>query len=171
MEKLKLSEKERLSYVLQLEILETLHPEDDSYKNIKKALSCGYTYHYEELFSRFLNEKELSIEDCKLVLDILDMYRSLIFSAQLYKWEDMSRVTFRGFDCNDMIECKMSSYAKYFMEDLDRYDEIKELSKGNYNSHIKMLPKYRKMLQEYQKSEIINGYILPEDNMKKILEV
>lgn len=169
--KFELTEKERLSYVIQLEILEKLYPEDTIYTELKKALSYGFMYHYGDLIDTFLNRDELSVNDCKLVLNILDMYRTLIFSAQHYKWKDMSTVRFLGFDCNDKVEVKMYSYARYFMEDLDRYNEIKELSNGDYNSHMQMLPKYKRMLEEFDKISKIDGYYISEKNIKRILNI
>lgn len=164
-----LTEKERLSYILQLLILEKLEPEDNVYANIRKALENGFTNHYADLKDTFL-ANELSLENCRLVLDILDMYRGLIFSAQNHKWDNMQKVRFPGFDCNDTLESKMYSYAKYFMEDLDRFDEIKQLSNHEYNSHREMLPKYKRMLEIWNSLSMDNQYRMTERQMQEILE-
>ena len=68
-----LTAKERLSYALQLRILEKLSPDDDTLKNLKTAIEEGYTIHYQDLFEILSNE--LSLEDCRFVLDVLEMYR------------------------------------------------------------------------------------------------
>jgi uncharacterized protein len=165
-----LTEKERISYILQLSILEKLYPEDKTYKDIRKALENGFTLHYKDL-RRFIceGEDELSIENCKLVLDILDVYRGLIFSAKNNNWKDMSPVRFKGFDCNDKLEVIMHSYAKYFMEDLDRYDEIRELSCGDYNSHAEMIPQYKRMIEIWSKLEANDKYHMTDIQINKIL--
>lgn len=170
MENFELTEKERISYILQLKILSKLYPEDPTYKELSIALESGYTYHYSDLASYFL-EDELPVEDCKLVLDILDMYRGIIFSAKHFKWSDMNRVRFPGFDYNDSLELKMGLYAQYFMEVLKRYDEIRELSKGDYNSHMKMLPKYTKMLTYFRGIKKIDNYRMSEDDLNYILNI
>lgn len=167
--KFELTEKERLSYILQLEILEKLSPEKHQYTELKDALSNGFTYHYNDLVDFFLDKNELSIEESRLVLDILEMYRGLIFSATKLGWENMGKVTFLGFDGNDSIESKMYSYARYFMEDLDRYDEIRELSNGDYNSHTKMLPKYQRMLLVFKEIPKLRHCSMNEDELNQIL--
>lgn len=168
-EEFKLTEKERLSYVLQLMILEKLDPMDETYKNQRIALEEGFSSHYSDLRDTFLNT-ELSVENCKLVLNILDMYRGLIFSANLLKWENKDSVKFPGFDSNHSLEVKMYSYAKYFMDDLDRYNEIKELSCGEYNSHTKMLSRYIKMLSVWNELPCDNKYKMNEQQIDNVLK-
>jgi|WetSurMetagenome_2_1015567.scaffolds.fasta_scaffold07149_2 uncharacterized protein len=166
-----LTEKERISYILQLSILEKLYPEDKTYKDIREALENGFTLHYKDL-RKFIceGEDELSIENCKLVLDILDMYRGLIYSAQNNKWKDMKPVKFKGFDCNDELEVIMYSYAKYLMEDLNRFDEIKKISQGDYNSHEIMLPKYKNMISIWKKLPTEERYKMTDTQIKEILK-
>lgn len=166
--KFELTEKERLSYILQLMTLEKLDPIDETFKNLRTALEEGFTIHYSDLKETFLHN-ELSIENCRLVLDVLDMYRGLIYSANILKWENKEKVKFPGFDCNHSLEVKMYSYAKYFLDDLDRYNEIKKLSYGDYNSHMEMLPKYTRMLSIWQKLSIDDKYRMSENTMNQIL--
>lgn len=167
-EEFKLTEKERLSYVLQLMILEKLDPMDETYKNQRIALEEGFSYHYSDLKETFLR-RELSVEACKLVLNILDMYRGLIFSANLLKWENKDSVKFPGFDSNHSLEVKMYSYAEYFMDDLGRYIEIKELSCGEYNSHREMLAKYKRMLEVWNDIPYNERFNMTEIQMNKTL--
>ncbi len=150
--KFELNEKERISYLFQLEILRKLDPQNDVYKNLQKILENGYSLHYKDVRDVFIMSSEISEADCLLVLDILDMYDVLIQSAKCFGI-NLEQVRFRGFDCNNSHEAKLCSYAKFFMEDYERYDDIQELSKGVYNSHMEMLPKYRRMLALWGKKE------------------
>lgn len=168
-EKFNLTEKERLSYILQLSILEKLDPKNDTYMNLREALESGYTERYKDLFDTFLYS-ELSEENCRLVRDILEMHRGLIWSAQNHGWEDMSEVEFHGFDCNDELEAKMASYAKYFMENLDRYDEIKRFLQGEYNSHMEMLPKYQRMLEVWKELPEHDKLRMTKEEMRGVLD-
>lgn len=168
--KFELTEKERLSYILQFLTLEKLDPTDPTYKNLRVALEEGYSIHYSDLRERFLNH-ELSIENCRLVLDILDMYRGIIFSTDKLQSENRMDVRFPGFDCNDSLELKMYSYARYFLEDLGRFDEIKKLSQGDYNSHSEMLPKYKQMLSIWQKLPLEKRYNMSNEEINHVLNV
>lgn len=122
MEKFDLTEKERLLYAMQLEILEKLNPsEDKRYKNLRKAIEEGYTAHYCDL-KEYIYE-ELSFDDCIFVTKVLNMYRGLINSSKKNK-SNKKRVSFPGFDGNDGLEGRMCSYVQYLFEDLDGYKEI-----------------------------------------------
>lgn len=167
--KFELTEKERLSYILQLEILEKLSPEEHRYTELKEALINGFTYHYNDLVNFFLDKNELSIEESRLVLDILKMYRGLIFSATKLGWENMGKVTFLGFDGNDSIEAKMCNYVQYLIEELGRYDEIRKFSNSDYNSHSEMLPKYQRMLLAFKKIPQLRQCSMNEDELNQIL--
>lgn len=167
---LKLTDKERLSFILQLKILQKLEPYNNTYKDLCEALSQGFTIHYNDLQEEFLDE-EMPAEQCRLVLDILEMYRGLIFSAYSLQWKKLEKVKFPGFDCNDPEEVRMCAYATYFLEDLQRYDEIRELSNHDYNSHCPMLSQYRKMLLQFKEIPAEKRYSMTEDQINNILEI
>lgn len=163
-----LTAKERLSYALQLRILEKLSPDDDTLKNLKTAIEEGYTIHYQDLFEILSNE--LSLEDCRFVLDVLEMYRGLIFSAlQINETDIVNKVKFRGFDFNDNLEARMASYARNFVFDLRRYDEIKTNSNGDFSSHMIMQNKYQRMLSIWKEYEYMVRYHLSKEQIESIL--
>lgn len=148
---MRLSTTERLILINQLKILEKLYPEEaDSYAVNRKALEEGYVLHYEWIFEWLFDE--MSEDECREVIDILDMYSSLLFSYQKLLDKDgieESDIEFRGFDGN--TETKQLSYATYFMHDLDRFNELHDNSPyPNYNSHCPMLGKYRLMIQVWK---------------------
>lgn len=148
--------KERLFLSFQLKILEKLYPEEkEYYANHRKAIEDGYELHYSWI-TEHLSEG-LTSEKCKLVLDILDMY-SVIFRS-FKGLENPTKLTkkdiiFQGFDGNK--ETMFMAYTKYFIEDLDRFEEIRKTTKGYYNSHFPMIPKYEKMLIKYK--DYVKGY-------------
>ena len=144
----KLTKKERAEFIYLLKILQNQGDKEYDYENMIKALQYGYEYHYSDIFDCLFDE-ELSSEGCREVLDILEMYRGIIYSynnlkrerKQLSLTEDDIR--FPGFDGNN--EGKQMSYTEYFSKDLGRYDEIEQLSHGYYNSHwpkTLILPRY-----------------------------
>lgn len=167
---MKLSKLDRLIMSNQYRILEKLIPEEaEYYERNRKAIEEGYTLHYEQL-TEFLYD-ELAEEQCKEVLDILDMYRALTFSFQ--RLEDKTGIKeyyikFPGFDGNDELESKMMGYTRYFINDLNRFDELRDDSRfPDYNSHCKMLGIYRRMLEEWKRSG--NKHDLSKEEIIKII--
>lgn len=176
MEPIELSLKERLSLVLQLRTLQKLSDdyEKDDYENMITALLHGYTLHYGDLFNEFY-EKELSIDECRYVLEILEMYRGIIYSfinlerngvINNLKEQD---IMFPGFDGNDEKESSYMGYARYFVKDLGRYDEIKDRAKDDFNSHINMCDKYNRMLAIWNSFDNLHRYKMNEETIIKLL--
>jgi len=147
---MELTKKERLAFIYQLRILEALYPSEAPYfSQNRTALENGFSLHYGDL-SESLND-ELSEEQCKEVLDILDMYRAITFGLrELDDGDDLRdhhRAKFIGFDGNN--EGQLMAYVRYFIVDLDRYDELKEGKFSSFNSHMPMLPTYQEMLTRW----------------------
>lgn len=169
----KLSKIERLMLSNQYRILEALHPDDaDYYKNTRTALEEGFELHYNEIFQGFA-ENELTTDECREVLDILDMYRAITFSSNKLNAEDINEIDsfylkFEGFDLNDEYEGKRVIYARYFINDLDRFQELKYgNSYADCNSHDERMPKYRAMLKVW--SSFSDKYNLNKDQIKELL--
>jgi len=149
-EKMKLSKQERLNYMNQFKILAALYPNDSNYYNEKiKALEYGFELHYNDIFE-ILYEDEMTEDECLEVLDILSMYRAITFSyekleAKEQKEFDSRDLEFEGFDGNN--EIKQYVYARYFINDLDRFQELKKNEYDDFNSHHETLSEYRRMLR------------------------
>lgn len=142
-----LSLKERLIISNQFKILEKLYPEDaEYYSTYRKALECGYKLHYEDIFQHFFDE--MTEDECKEVIDILDMYRALTYSYRKLNNKEAieeNDIHFDGFDGNNEINQYL--YAQYFIIDLNRFSELTYGNKyPELNSHSPRLEKYRKML-------------------------
>jgi uncharacterized protein YfbU (UPF0304 family) len=139
-----LSKRERLILANQYDILSRLAKgeyEKKEFENLRDIFTSGYTRYYSLATERF--EDEVSEEECKFVVDVLDLYRDLYYSrehsAEAKATINEDDVLFRGFDLNDGIQVKYFSFYKFLVEQLGRYEEIKELIKAkkieDYNSH------------------------------------
>ena len=170
----KLSRTERAQFIYLLKILKNQGDQDYDYDNLIKALQYGFELHYSDVFECLFDE-ELTSDQCREVLDILEMYRGIIYSYTNLKREGKQGtltdedVRFKGFDGNN--ETKQMSYADYFIKDLDRYSEIEELSRGYYNSHCQMLPRYRSMLRKWETYQTLpNRYMMNEQQIKDLIK-
>ena len=148
----KLTRIERLILSNQYRILESLYPDEaEYYENNRKAIEEGFELHYDDCFS-VLSEDVMTEEECSEVIDILNMYRSLTFSNKEEYGIDNYKLKFDGFDLNDEYEGKRVIYARYFINDLDRFDELKYgKSYADCNSHSLRMNMYRRMLEAWKK--------------------
>ena len=172
---IQLTKTERAQFIYLLKILKNQGDQEYDYDNLIKALQYGFELHYIDVFECLFDE-ELSADQCKEVLDILEMYRGIIYSYINLKREGKqgsltdNDVTFKGFDGNN--ETKQLSYTNYFIKDLDRYSEIEELSHGYYNSHQPMLPRYRAMLAKWEEyKKLPNRYLMNEQQITDLLKI
>ena len=170
METVKLTPKERASFIFQLRILQKLSDSSEfsDYEAKIAALERGYELHYSDVFD-MLYDEGLSADECRSVLDILEMYRGIIFSYKQLKETSLTdeQVKFPGFDGN--FEAKQMLYVQYFIEDLDRYHEIKELSHSYYNSHSRQLNHYQARLQKWEKLDHMERYKMSEEQIRDLL--
>lgn len=168
---MELTKKERLGFIYQLRILEALYPEEAaSYSNHRKALEDGYALHYGWMFD-FLSD-DMSAEDCRQVLEILDMYRAITYATKALSDGDELKshhyAKFLGFDGNS--ETNEMGYTQYFLMDLDRFGELKEGEYPSFNSHTPMLGKYRRMLDIWKRLPQARKFEIQRDQLAKILE-
>jgi uncharacterized protein YfbU (UPF0304 family) len=167
---LKLSRIERFTLSNQFKILEALYPSDaEYYRNHRKAIEEGYELHYPWMLEHIYDDG-LSESQCREVLDILQMYRSMYFAIDKhglpkhlhdYKWP------FPGFDGNN--EGSLMSYVRYFIEDLDRYPELRDgKDYCDFNSHTPMLDVYKEMLGKWR--AMSSRHELSIDQVVELLE-
>jgi uncharacterized protein len=156
-----LSPQQRLVLAQQHEILALLHA-DDEYESrhhdaLAELLRQGYAGEYGDVFSAL--HAEMSRSECKLLWDILDMFRVIEVSIDRLSADDRSALgddtrrwlRFAGFDMNDSRESRLLRYVHYLV-DSERWTEIKprlaEIG-DNGNSHSRRLPSYERMLAVY----------------------
>ncbi len=128
----------------------------------------GYELHYEWITENLFDG--LSSEECKEVLDILDMYSCIKRCYENLEDKtgiDERKTVFNGFDGNN--ETAQMSYARYFMHDLDRYNELqKEGPHPDYNTHFPTLERYRRKLITLSSFE--DKYNMTKDELIQLLE-
>lgn len=166
MPEVKLTKLERLLLVNQLMILEKLYPEEaKSYSEHRKALQCGYALQYGWILEQIYDE--FPAEDCRFVLDVLGMYRAMHNACTATTPKELrEEIRFTGFDGNN--ESEHLGYTLYFIEDLGRFQELKDPKAfDGFNSHMHMIPQYRRMLDEFRKSS--DKHALSEDDVKRIV--
>jgi uncharacterized protein YfbU (UPF0304 family) len=147
----------------QHEILALLHADDEddyesrTHRTLATVLNEGYAGEYDSIFGAILTEMPRS--ECKLVWDILDMFRMLGVSIDRLSPDDRAalgdeserRLRFAGFDLNNSREGRMLCYVRHLI-DTRRWTEIKpllaEIGDGG-NSHSPYLATYERMLASY----------------------
>ena len=148
---MELSKKDRLVLINQFLILEKLYPDEtDYYEKHRLALQQGFSLHYEWILENVWDD--LSEADCRSVLNALAVYRAIVYSFdELEARHDLTeeRVRFPGFDGN--YESQYLAYARYFIVDLGRYEELRRGQEyPDFNSHSPMLDKYSRMHEQWE---------------------
>jgi uncharacterized protein len=156
---------ERLILINQLEILQKLKPDDaDWYADKIKILTNGYTIFYGEI-DKCIYE-EMSEEDCKEVINILEMFTFLTRTYEKLNQPNVVNKLFAGFDGN--YETDQMGFAHFLIEEQNKFKELKKKN-GAYDSHAPMLPKYRAMLEVWKtipETERISGNISEVDLLR-----
>ena len=146
---MKLTKTERWILSNQYRILEKLDPDQErDYARGREVLESGYALEYGWISEHLLDE--FPVDECREVIDILDMcqalrrsYEKLGNKSGIEEW----RVHFRGFDGNE--ETGHMAYARYLTEDEGKFQELRN---GGLNSHCPTLDRYRSMLSEWERS-------------------
>lgn len=164
-----LTKKERVIIANQLKILEKLYPDEAKYyAEHRKAIEYGFKLHYSWVAEN-IDDDEMSEEECKEVLNVLDMHRAITFSYNQIKEKTnltVDKVRFRGYDGNN--ETHQFSYTNYFISDLGRFEELRfGADYPDFNSHCPMVKKYRRMLDIWVKYP--DKFNLNEEQIKELL--
>lgn len=145
---MELTKKERLILYNQYEILKSLNPDEKEYYEIdQEILINGFKYNYDGLVHCFMDDTPEEIS--QFVIDVLQMYSVLNNSYDKLKDDEKSQIdlydiSFTGFDGNE--ETDYYVYAKFHLEKLDKFGELKESEYYAVNSHANTLNDYRKMV-------------------------
>lgn len=155
-----LSPLERLLLLRHHEVLAAVESDGgdrEFHQQVAEVLRAGYTAEYYNEFQ--VIESELALTDCRLVWEILDMFRVLRASVSRLSQTEVSDIgehvehalSFQGFDFNDPHEAKLASYVRYLV-DHDRWKEQREFLQGpeRGNSHALQLPVYRRLLGAFR---------------------
>jgi len=187
-----LSFQQRQTLAHQHEILALLRANDEYesqyHHTMVEVLREGYAGEYDRVFGAM--PPEMSRSECKLLWDILDMFRVLSASIDRLSQDDRAalgddnedRLQFRGFDLNDSREGRLLGYVHHLVG-TDRWTEIKprlaEIG-DNGNSHSPRLASYERMLAVYmpvhedstrgKRGHSIDAWLLTVDELKQVAE-
>ncbi len=137
--------------------------DEELYDNNIKILQYGFTHEY-NLFEEF--STEMTSEQCELVWDILDLYCAMKHSYNTINSESIkeSDIYFKGFDGNN--ESQILSYCEFILFNLNRFCELTENERHDFNSHHEMYNEYKIMVDKWIKMG--KHYNLSE---KQIIEI
>lgn len=182
-----LSKRDRQQLALLHRIVELVSPDEDEaayHARMAKVLQRGFTGEYADEFVAI--DDEMPMSECRLVWDLLDMFRVIRASVDNVGPERVQEIdeiaehvlTFRGFDFNDRREGRMASYAAHLIES-GRWEELAEHFDAKHehgNSHAPVLASYLRMLDIFRPiwSEMIGGtgrgrYLLGEEELREIV--
>lgn len=144
---------QRLNLINQYQILHDLaiSREDDymakKYEQYLKILEYGYVGEYYMLFDNISDE--FSQEESKLVWDILQIYSNIQYSYKKLKNSKLTeaQIRFDGFDGNN--EGCYLAFCEFVLFDLDRFSELKENDRRDFNSHSSRCDKYKAMQKKW----------------------
>jgi len=116
-----------------------------------KILYHGYEGLYDEVISI---EKSVDSSISDFVLDILSLYNNILVSYQKLTKEEkleypIKNIQFDGFDGNE--ETSECWFCKFFVEDMDRYSDLKQITNFPFNSHMPRLRMYINQLEFAEK--------------------
>ncbi len=158
---------QRLILSNQYTLMSQLDPKNSSkYKRLQTIIERGYELNMKELNKHFgcLHE-----EDCKEIIDILEMYHAMQESHKNLSNEqqhevDERRLNFLGFDLS--TECELVHYVRFLIDSEGMYAHF---DKGDhyFNSQTPMLDKYRRMLKTWKNCP--RQYHLSTSEFKQIL--
>lgn len=154
-----MSKSDRHLLALLHEVLGQLDPDEADYHLSRiDVLNRGFTGEYGNEFSAV--EDELSLSDCKLVWDILDMFSVIQSSMKKIDVENLRSLdehaevalTFGGFDANNELEGQMLAYARHLVAS-GRWTALTTYfgdAADRGNSHMPRLDIYRRMLEAHR---------------------
>lgn len=155
-----LSKIDRLNLVMMFRLFQHLEVDDypEGWERMLEVFEHGFTGEYDEAFAQLYDE--MPIGECRLLWDLLDMFRILEASIAELEEDDLADLgeqasrglRFRGFDFNDSREGALADYARHLVlkkgrwtEFADRFDDKHERG----NSHMPMLATYLRMLDAF----------------------
>ena len=142
------TKKERVALINQYRILGKLYPEEAShYEELEEILVEGYEIFYSKV-TEWIDD-DMPTHKCKLVLDILELYRFIEDYIKVSKDKTAKghhRSSFMGFDGNN--ESEYMTFARFLIEKQDKFVEQKaNFAKNDHlNSHVPMVETYKRML-------------------------
>lgn len=169
-EKITFNKKEKISLLNQYKILSKLYPEEEShYQELISIIENGYTIFYYQL-EGWLNN-ELPENECRFVLDILDLYRAIEDTKRRNKKSILAQHShsyFEGFDGNN--ESEYLGFAYFLIKTQGKFAEQQDylIKNDNLNSHSPMKDQYKRMLAKWK--EFGKSFSLSPEQAIEILD-
>lgn len=169
---MKLDKKDRLLLINQYKILAALDANEEShYLELIEILERGYSIFYSMIDEWVL--EDMPEHEGRFVLDILDLYRSIEDVKRLTKDERLIKHEygiFLGFDGNN--ESEHLGFSRFIIQRQGKFQEQKQYLHKNdsMNSHMPMINKYRRMLEEKNMIMIGDSWKLSLEQALRILD-
>ena len=164
-----LTKLERLQLVNQCRILERVDPENaDHWAQCTTILREGFTMFYSTIFDPVW--EELHYEECRYVMDVLDMHDALKFSFE--RLDDKTgieehEVTFAGFSGNE--ESQHLSFVQH-LKDTGKWQPLLK-DKQELDSHFPTRWRYKPMLEKWESlGSIERRHKLTKEDIKAIID-
>lgn len=164
---MKISPVQRIILINQYNILEHLDSGNaEKHRSRQDVLRNGWELEYDSIFGHV--DDGLSETECREVYDILTMYSAL--NRAYRSMADKSGIgaedlKFEGFDGNG--EGGRLGYVRYLIHETRRWPNLAVGTDDDFNSHIDVLDKYRRMLVEWQRS--VDKNRLTKDDISRIM--
>jgi uncharacterized protein YfbU (UPF0304 family) len=156
-----LSKRDRRQLALLHRIVQLVSDDEDEGKHhgrMIEVLEHGFTGEYSDEFLSIYDE--LPLDECRLVWDILDMFRVIeasvdnvgVDAVRALDEHAEQALRFRGFDLNDRRESRLADYAAHMVHG-DRWAELAVYFDDKHergNSHAPTLDTYLRMRIVFQ---------------------
>jgi len=158
--------------------------EAEYHSKMIEVLEHGFTAEYSAEFTPIYDE--LPLEECRLVTEILEMFRVLGASVEAIGSDAVRQIDehaaralqFAGFDFNDSREGRMADYAEYLIRQ-GRWVELAVFFDDDHergNSHMPTLDAYVRMLAVYRpiweamtQGAVRDRYLLGNDELSQVV--
>jgi uncharacterized protein YfbU (UPF0304 family) len=145
---MEMSYAQRLMLVNQYKIMSLLEPDNaERFRRYQTIIERGYGLQMHELTKDF---SELSEENCRTIIDIMEMYHALHISWSNLKDNaalEERRLAFLGFDA--ATEAHYLGYVRFIVHTEGRYTQFDSGTHG-FNAQTPMWEKYQRMLTLWQ---------------------
>lgn len=157
---------QRALLINQFEILKAIEPERAKDHDEKiEILANGYSIFYDDVI--WVSD-DMPEDDCRFVLDVLSMYRSL--EAFFRDNPDSPALSeyysrYRGFDGND--ETNLYGFARFLIETQGKFQEQRDNPEFEFNSHSHVAGQYQRMVAAWERAD--KKYQLTADEVDAIV--
>lgn len=169
---MELLKKDRLLLINQYKILAALDKSEEShYLELIEILERGYSIFY-SMIDEWVSE-DMPEEEGRFVLEVLDLYRAIEDvkrSSKDIRIVSHTHGVFPGFDGNN--ESEYLGFCRFIIEKQGKFQEQTQYLQKNdgMNSHMPMVEKYRRMLEEKRAISSPDSWRLNVEQALRVLD-